>query len=127
MIRSALVGFIAAIMLSLPALAAGAPPFGVYGCYDAMMDYQMRLKITPMPFVMFGLIDATTYSDYDGHRGHYSYNAATGVLTMTDGSRQGWRYHKVGEWGFSLIDNAHNTEIYSCPLDAKKDPTRGPW
>jgi hypothetical protein len=110
-----------------PSAWAGGPPTGVYGCYDAMMDYKMRLTITPMPFVMFGLIDGTTYADYDGHRGHYTYDEGSGMLTMTDGSRQGWRYHKVDNWSFRLIDNTKGTELYTCPFNAGKDPARGPW
>jgi hypothetical protein len=26
-----------------------------------------------MPVVMFGLLDGTTYADYDGKQGHYSF------------------------------------------------------
>jgi hypothetical protein len=127
MLKSGLASFCAAAFLSFPAAAAGSPPVGVYSCYDATMNFKMQLQITPMPFVMFGLIDASTYADFDGKHGHYSYDTGTGVLTMTDGSRQGWRYHKVGEWSFTLIDNAKGSEIYTCPYEAGKDPSRGPW
>lgn len=116
-----------AFLIAPGAWAAAAPPVGVYGCYDARMDYKMQLVITPMPFVMFGLIDSNTYSDYDGHHGHYTYDEASGMLTMTDGSRQGWRYHKVGTWAFRMIDNNSQKEIYTCPFDAGKNPVRGPW
>ena len=44
------------------------------------------LVITPMPTVMFGLIDGASYSDYDGKHGHYTYHAAGGIVTMMDGS-----------------------------------------
>ena len=80
-----------------------------------------------MPVVMFGLIDRSTYSDYDGHHGQYKYDAAAGVITMTDGSRQGWRYRKSAEWSFSLIDNNTGKELYTCPLETTKNPNRGPW
>ena len=114
-------------LLATTAARASDPPAGVYGCYDAKMDYRMQLVITPMPFVMFGLIDGDTYGDWDGHRGHYRYDQAAGVLTMIDGSRQGWRYHKVDEWGFRLIDNSNGTEMYTCPFTPGKNPARGPW
>ena len=107
--------------------AAQAPPRGVYGCYDVKMDYKMQLNITPLPFVMFGLIDGSTYADYDGHHGHYTYDQAAGVLTMNDGSRQGWRYHKVGVWAFRLIDNKTGNDVYTCPYSASQNPDRGPW
>ena len=127
MLRLGLVSFVASALLNWPAAAEEFPPYGVYSCYDARMDYKMQLQITPMPYVMFGLIDASDYSDYDGNHGHYSYDSGAGVLTMIDGSRQGWRYHKVGDWAFTLIDNATGGEIYSCPYEASKNPNRGPW
>lgn len=114
------------------AWAADAPPTGVYSCFDTQLHFspvtkRSDLVITPMPFVMFGLIDGSTYADWDGHRGHYSYDPAQGILTMTDGSRSGWRYHKASDWSFRLIDNQTGKEIYSCPRDAAKNPSHGPW
>jgi hypothetical protein len=127
MSRSFIIGIVMILCANLSAAAAESPPHGVYSCYDAIMDYKMRLNITPMPFVMFGLINDNTYSDYDGHHGHYRYDAGTGVLTMLDGSREGWRYHKDAAWAFRLIDNKNGTEIYTCPFEAAKNPNHGPW
>lgn len=118
---------LAALATLAAAPAWAAPPTGVYGCYDVRFDYQMRMVITVMPFVMFGLIDAATYSDYDGHHGAYTYDEATGILTMTDGPREGWRYEKTSDWSFTLIDNKTGKLIYTCPLDAAKSPAKGPW
>ena len=120
------------LVVASTVVAAAAPPTGVYGCYDASMHFNpvsggSQLAITPMPFAMFGLIDATNYADWDGHHGHYTYDDGSGVLTMTDGSREGWRYHKDGEWSFRLINNQNGAETYTCPLDANKDPSHGPW
>jgi hypothetical protein len=120
------------------AWAAAGPPVGVYSCYDVRMGYGTPgcvrtaigctgMVITPTPVAMFGLIDATSYSDYDGHHGKYTYDAAGGIITMTDGSREGWRYHKTGEWSFTLIDNNTGKEIYTCPLETAKNPAHGPW
>ncbi|MBV9757483.1 MAG: hypothetical protein JO047_10550 [Alphaproteobacteria bacterium] len=111
---------------------ADAPPVGVYGCFDTQLHFspvtnRSDLVITPQPFVMFGIVDGSTYSDWDGHHGHYSYDGAGGILTMTDGSRQGWRYRRTGNWSFTLIDNQTGKTIYSCPLDQKKNPEHGPW
>ena len=123
---------VSACLLGAPiALAGSTPPVGVYGCYDARMAFSpihgSQLEITPTPFAMFGLIDPATYADWDGHHGTYSYDVGSGVLTMTDGSRQGWRYRKVGNWSFTLIDNKSGKEIYTCPFNAAKDPSHGPW
>ena len=76
---------------------------------------------------MFGLIDGASYADYDGHQGHYRWDEASGLLTMTDGSRQGWRYHKTADWSFRLIDNGTGAETYTCPFSPGKNPSRGPW
>lgn len=138
MSKRMLVVAVAGVLSTTLAWAAGGPPSGVYSCYDTRMGVGVPgcirtsmgctgLVITPMPFVMFGLIDGATYSDYDGHHGHYSYDAAAGLITMTDGSRQGWRYRKAAEWSFTLIDNNTGKEIYACPLETGKDPNHGPW
>jgi len=44
---------------------------------------------------------------------------------MTDGSRQGWRYHKVDSWTFRLIDNSKGTEILYLSVHPGKNPLRG--
>jgi hypothetical protein len=130
----ALVGW----LCGAPAWAAGGPPVGVYSCYDARSEFNapgcMRtsmgcfgIVISPTPVAMFGVIDASTYSDFDGHHGRYSYNAAQGIITMTDGSRAGWRYRKTQDWSFTLIDNNTGKEIYTCPLETAKNPLHGPW
>ena len=129
---------LAAVFASVSTWAAGVPPGGVYSCYDARMDVNVPgcvrtamgctgLVITPMPVVMFGLIDGATYADHDGKQGHYTYDPAAGILAMTDGPRQGWRYRKTAEWSFTLIDNQTGQDHYTCPLEKAKDPRHGPW
>lgn len=126
------------LLLAAGTAQAATPPVGVYSCYEAASRFNapgcMRtsmgcfgIVIEPRPVVMFGVIDASTYSDFDGEHGHYSYDPAQGVITMTDGARQGWRYHKTADWAFSLIDNKTGQDIYTCPLETGKDPRHGPW
>ncbi len=124
---------------AVPAIArAAGSPRGVYGCYEARAAMNvpgcvrsslgcMGVRITIAPVVMFGLIDGTTYSDYDGHRGHYRYDNGSGILTMLDGSRRGWRYKRVGNWSFRMLDQAGKETPYTCPLEPGKDPLRRPW
>jgi hypothetical protein len=115
-----------------------APPAGVYGCYSTrsvsgapgcvrttLGCFGMKIEVAPT--VMFGLIDRSTYSDYDGKKGHYSYNNQSGILTMTDGSRQGWKYKRVATWSFRMLDPQGNETAYTCPLEPKKDPSKRPW
>ena len=130
--RDVLLALIAISSLGAPAAwGAGGPPIGVYSCYDATMSFSpisgSQLKITPTPVAMFGVIDGTSYADWNGHLGHYAYDVATGTLTMTDGSREGWRYRKTAAWSFTLIDNHSGKEIYTCPLETAKNPSHGPW
>jgi hypothetical protein len=114
------------------------PPTGVYSCYEARMVPNapgcvrtnlgcFGMVITPMPVVMFGLIDSSRYADYDGKLGHYRFDPGQGLLLMTDGPRQGWRYHKKDNWAFTLIGNEDGQEHYTCPLETGKDPHKGPW
>ena len=132
------VASLAACWLPAAAMAQGAPPAGVYSCYEARMAPNapgcirsnigcFGLVITPTPVAMFGLIDGSTYANYDGGRGHYRYDAGTGVLEMTDGPRQGWHYRKKAEWSFTLIGNEDGQEHFTCPLETAKDPNKGPW
>ena len=92
-----------------------APAAGVYGCYSARPTFGgpgcvpssvgcMGMKTDVAPTVMFGLIDGSTYSDYDGKKGHYTFDATNQVLTMTDGSRKGWRYKRVAATAFRFLD-----------------------
>ena len=52
-------------MVARTAGAGNEAPAGVYGRYSAR-------AVSGVPTVMFGLIDRSTYSDYDGKKGHYS-------------------------------------------------------
>ena len=126
------------LLLGGHAMAQSAPPSGVYSCYDTRMAPNAPgcirssmgcygLVITPTPVAMFGLIDGSTYANYDGQQGHYRYDAGQAELQMTDGPRAGWRYRKTAEWAFTLIDNNSGKTIYQCPLETSKDPRKGPW
>ena len=136
--RCAALGFVAALGIASRAAAADGPPVGVYACYETRATMNapgcmrtnvgcLGMQITPAPVMMFGLIDGQTYSDYDGKRGRYAYDGASGMLTMTDGSRQGWRYKRVAEWSFRALDAQGKETSFTCPLDAKKDPLKRPW
>lgn len=121
-------GTLATLLLLPVSSHAAEPPVGVYGCYEPHLGARPGLMTFQVaPTVMFGLIDGTTYSDYDGKRGTYAYDSGTGVLTMTNGSRQGWRYKKVGEWSFRMLARNGQETSYTCPLEANKNPLQRPW
>ena len=126
------------IAIANAANAGATPPAGVYGCYSTRQEMNapgcvrtnlgcFGMKIEVAPTVMFGLIDASTYSDYDGKKGHYSYSSQEGILTMLDGSRQGWKYKRVDTWSFRMLDPQGRETNYTCPLQPNKDPLKRPW
>jgi len=136
--RPLLLCLAAAASCTAHAQQGGSPPPGVYGCYSARSVLNapgcvrtsfgcMGMQIQVAPTVMFGLVDRATYSDYDGKKGHYSYDAQSGILTMTDGSRQGWKYKRVDTWSFRMLDPQGKETQYTCPLEPKKDPLKRPW
>lgn len=129
---------LASFVACTTAAVAAQPPLGVYACYEARYEqgapgcvqtslgcFGMRIIVTPVMY--FGLLDGTTYSDYDGRTGHYVYNPATSLISMTDGSLHGVRYKRVADWSFRKLDDSGKETAFTCPLDKGKDPRKHPW
>ncbi len=100
---------------ALPAFAA-PPPVGVYGCFG---QYGYAF---PM---MFGLLDGTTYSNYDGKTGRYA--ATEDMLTMLDGPLKGIKYRRTGPQSFRMLDAKGALTAFVCPKEGTKDPHKHPW
>lgn len=98
---------------------ADTPPFpGVYGCFGTY--YSMGDQ--------FGLVDGSTYSTFNGGRGHYRYDPDARILTMLDGPREGLRYRRVDAgWVFSVLRDNGGPTGQSCPYNPAKDPTKLHW
>lgn len=98
------------------------PPVGVYSCYG---QYGIA------PSMTFGLLDAETYADFDGNTGLYTYDSASGVLTLTTGGLAGTKYRRTGKPddrpAFRMLDAKGQLTAYMCPRDDKKDPRKHPW
>jgi hypothetical protein len=105
--------------------AWGAPLVGVYAC-AAPITIGGYVQASPQAGAMFGLLDGKTYRHFDGGRGHYSYDAASRVLTMTSGPLNGTRYHRQGEKMFSMLDKQGRPGGIHCPLNLNKSLT-GRW
>lgn len=51
----------------------------------------------------FGIVDGSTYRDFDGRRGRYAFDASTGVLHLVSGSSAGLRYKRMPEGNFRVL------------------------
>src|SRR5450755_4259311 len=116
---------LAATSVVTPALAEAAPPLGVYECMG-------QDGLTPT--LMLGLLDASTYSNYDGKTGHYSYDPHARVLTITDGPFKGFRYLRgdnpvavTGADSLRMFDDKGQLTAFNCPLNHAKDAHKHPW
>ena len=91
---------------------------GVYGCMD-QDGYDA-------PTLQWGLLDGSTYSDFDGGRGGYTYDAATGVLTFTSGRFKGLRRKRTEDRLFRILDEHGSITAFSCPW-TPKNPKKLHW
>jgi hypothetical protein len=116
----AIIGLLASF--SATAQSWPPPPVGVYACHG------QRGLAFPM---MFGLLDDSTYANYDGATGRYRYDLSSGLLTMLDGPMAGVKYQRVGaptvNPGFRMLDDKGQLTAYICPKDGNKDPRKRPW
>jgi hypothetical protein len=115
--------FSLAIALAAPSQAQGfltSPlTLGVYECHDQMN--------TPTLDLWFGLLGASSYSNYDGKIGTYTYDPATGVITVSLQGRAGARYLRIGESAFRGVNEDGSLSGHTCPLNRAKDPAHPPW
>ncbi|GAC1301862.1 MAG: hypothetical protein NVSMB19_10450 [Vulcanimicrobiaceae bacterium] len=76
--------------------------------------------------LQFGLIDGATYSDFDGRRGKYAYDARSGVLVFTSGWFKGLRRLRTDDRVFTVLDAAGARTSFACPW-TPKDPRKKHW
>jgi hypothetical protein len=94
------------------------PRAGVYACLN-----QDGYDVVPL---QFGLLDAHTYSTYDGGRGRYAYAKGSGVLTFTSGPFAGLHRSRETERTFRIIDEHGARTAFLCPW-TPKDPRKLHW
>lgn len=113
----------AVMQAKAPAAEAAAfkaiqPRVGVYGC--------MNQDAFELAGLQFGLLDASTYSTFDGGRGRYTYSPRTGILTFTSGPFAGLRRSRYTERSFLILDEHGAKTAFVCPWSAK-DPRKKHW
>lgn len=122
MMKYALLPLVLLAPASVAAQSWPPPPVGVYGCFS---------PYGPAAPIKFGLLDARSYANFDGKTGHYSYDLATGLLTMIDGPLAGVKYQRVGapehNPSFRMLDANGTVTAYACPKEGSKDPRKHPW
>ncbi|MDB5039411.1 MAG: hypothetical protein JWN27_137 [Candidatus Eremiobacteraeota bacterium] len=94
------------------------PRAGVYGC--------MNQDAMELAGLQFGILDAHTYSTYDGARGRYSYSAQTGMLTFTSGPFARLQRSRYTERSFLILDEHGARTAFVCPWEPK-DPRKLHW
>ncbi|MBK7686496.1 MAG: hypothetical protein IPJ25_11210 [Rhodocyclaceae bacterium] len=62
----------------------------------------------------FGIVDASTYRNFDGKRGSYSYDSKTGVLRLTSGFSKGLAYQRQSEKNFRVLDDKDKITAGNC-------------
>lgn len=68
----------------------------------------------------FGIVDGSTYRDFDGRTGRYTFDAGTGVLRLTTGSSRGLTYKRETARNFRVLDDAGAITGGSCVYNASK-------
>lgn len=104
--------------LTQNAATPGAPPVGVYGCLGQNMMEVLTLQ--------WGIVDASTYSTYDGGRGRYSFDPTTSVLTFETGPFKGLKRKRTSGQAFRVLDEHGALTGINCPW-VHKNPTKLHW
>lgn len=74
----------------------------------------------------FALINGDTYIDQDGKPGRYSYDSASGILSMAGGTHNGSRYVRTSVKSFQRLDEQGHKTSATAVWDIK-DPNKRPW
>lgn len=74
----------------------------------------------------FGIVNGSTYRNFDGKTGRYSFDASTGVLRMTSGSSKGLAYKQMPQGNFRVLDENDKITGGNC-VHATQKRIDGNW
>ena len=113
------------LLAPLAVQAQGAPAAAVAGKADAALQ-PGRVYTCTLPGIglftgaFFGIVDGSTYRNFDGKTGRYSFDASTGVLRMTSGSSKGLAYKRMPQGNFRVLDEKDGITGGNCVHAAAK-------
>ncbi|GEM_PF-1845607 len=65
----------------------------------------------------FGIVDGSTYRNFDGKRGSYTFDQRTGMLRLVSGSSKGLSYQRQSEGNFRVLDDRGRITGGNCALN----------
>lgn len=74
----------------------------------------------------FGIVDGSTYRNFDGKRGSYTFDQRTGVLRLVSGSSKGLSYQRESGGNFRVLDERGKITGGNCALN-KALSINGRW
>ncbi|MCU1285870.1 MAG: hypothetical protein JWO13_2220 [Acidobacteriales bacterium] len=89
-----------------------APALGVYNC-----NYRGQV----VPVFDFGLIDASTYRDYDGNRGTYRFDSSAKEIVFLTGVRKGSRARQETAKTFQILNKDGSGTGNYCPINPSRN------
>jgi hypothetical protein len=92
---------------------------GVYECHDQLFNID--------PVMMFGLLDDTSYKNYDGDVGSYAFDQESGILQVGLQTGAPARFLRIETTVFRALNEDGTLAGFVCPLNAAKDPNSPPW
>jgi hypothetical protein len=117
-VRTPAKGSVPGAIVASAAFKTIPPRVGVYGC--------MNQDAMELAGLQFGILDASTYSTFDGGRGRYSYSPQTGILTFINGPFARLQRSRETERTFRILDEHGARTAFLCPW-TPKNPRKIHW
>ncbi|WP_421762385.1 hypothetical protein [Devosia sp.] len=92
---------------------------GVYECHDQLFNID--------PVMMFGLLDDTSYKNYDGDVGSYAFDQESGIIQVGLQTSAPARFVRIAATAFRALNEDGTLTGFVCPLNPAKDPNSPPW
>lgn len=101
------------------ATAKGGAMVGVYTCNTPGIGVDVAAT--------FGVVNGSTYRNYDGKSGSYRFDAANSVLYLTSGSSKGLTYKQTSSKTYRLLHANGQMTGTNCVFNPTKDPNGSRW